>query len=86
VVGVLHLSLPVPSWRCETPRPDMPMRSQRLGGSQSMWCRYHLTVTPQRAVAWENTKSGGVGHTAPSWRHSGMFQVRRWRLMTIISA
>ena len=41
---------------------------------------------PQRAVAWEHTKCGGVGHTAPSWRHSGMFQVRRWRLMTIISA
>jgi hypothetical protein len=51
-----------------------------------MWCRYHLTLTPQRAVAWENTKFGGPGHTAPSWRHSEMFQVRRWRCTAIISA
>ena len=49
-----------------------------------MWCRYHLTLTPQRAVAWENTRSGGVGHTAPSWRHPEMFQVRRWRRQSFL--
>jgi hypothetical protein len=25
-----QLSLPVPSWRCETPRPEMAMRSRRV--------------------------------------------------------